>query len=103
MLHQKCPTCGQVKRRSNPQNARLHLLFGEIAEKVKAKDGLYHPLQWWKCMLVDRYLGYDEYLRPDGKTLYVMKHTSNLNVEELNQFMERCEKFAAERNVWLQD
>jgi len=78
-------------------------LFAEIAEKVKAKDGKYYPLQWWKCMLVDRYLGYDEYLRPDGTTLYVMKHTSSLSVEDLNAFMDRVEKFAAERNVWLQD
>ena len=99
----RCPTCGQVPRRTLPQNARLHKLFTELAANVKAKDGLYHPHQWWKVMCKDRWLGYDEFVRPDGSTITVMKSTANCTVEELTEFMNEVEKYAAERGVWLQD
>jgi len=98
----KCPVCGRDKKRSLPQNARLHALFTEIAANVKAKDGLYHPAMWWKVCMKDRWLGYDEYQGADGKTVYVLKSTANLTVDELNEFMTKVEVFAAEKGVWVE-
>lgn len=102
-MAERCQCCGQVKRRTLPQNARLHKLFTEIAANVKAKDGLYHPAMWWKTMCKAEWLGFDEFQRPDGETIYVLKSTANLDVEELNEFMNQVEKYAAERGVWLSD
>lgn len=99
----RCPNCGQIKRRSSAQNARLHKLFTELAANVKAKDGLYHPAMWWKVVCKDRWLGYDEFHKPDGSTVYVMKSTSDLDVEELNKFMAEVELFANQRGVYLDD
>lgn len=98
----KCPTCGHTPKRSLPQNARLHKLFMLMSENFKGKDGLYHPHQWWKVMCKDRWLGYNEYVGANG-TIYALKSTAELTVEELNEFMNEVEKFCAERNVYLQD
>jgi hypothetical protein len=98
----KCPTCGRNKR-TNKQNARLHLLFTEIAAHVKAKDGLYHPMPWWKVQFKDRWLGYDEFQRSDGTTIYVLKKTSDLDVEPLNEFMMKVEQWANEHGVYLDE
>lgn len=102
-MAERCPHCNQVKRRTLPQNKRLHALFTEIAAHVKAKDGLYHPAMWWKVMTKAEWLGFDEYQRPDGETVYVLKSTANLDVEELTEFMNQVEKFAAEKGVWLEE
>jgi hypothetical protein len=96
-----CPTCGRKRARTSQQSRRLHKLFTELAANVKAKDGLYHPMPWWKVMLKDRYLGYDEYTRPDGKTVYSLRSEADLEVDEENEFMMQVEQFAAERGVYL--
>jgi hypothetical protein len=99
----KCPTCGRLPTRSLPQNARLHKLFTEIAANVKAKDGLMHEPMWWKVMSKHQWLGYDEYLMPDGKTIYQLKSTASLDVEALTEFMNEVERYAASKGVWLQE
>ena len=99
-----CPTCGQRKKRSIPQNARLHKLFTEISSNLTAKDGLYHSHQWWKVMMKDHFLGYEpEYRRPDGKVIEVLRSTADLSVDELNEFMTQVEMYANERGVYLED
>jgi hypothetical protein len=102
MSHQKCPTCGQIARRSNPQNNRLHLLFQAISEKVVGADGLLHHAMWWKIVMKDRWLGYNEVVT-NGKTVYSLRGTADLTVEELNNFMDRVEQYAAEHGIYLQD
>ena len=99
----RCPTCGNVPRRSLPQNNRLHLLFQAISEKVLASDGLLHHAQWWKVVMKDRWLGYNETPRSDGTIIYSLRGTADLSVEELNTFMDQVERFAAERSIYLQD
>lgn len=102
-MTERCKCCGQIPRRTLPQNARLHKLFTELAANVTGKDGLYHPAQWWKVMSKDRWLGYDEYQGADGKTVYALKSTANCSVEELTEFMNEVERYAATRGVWLQE
>lgn len=99
----KCPTCGQIKRRSSEQNRRLHKLFNLMSEQLKGKDGLYHSPMWWKVMAKSEWLGFDEFNHPDGKTIYVLKATSELDVEALTEFMNEVERYCALRGVWLQD
>ena len=99
----KCPTCGQIKRRSSEQNRRLHKLFNLMSEELKGKDGLYHPAAWWKVMSKDKWLGYDEYNKPDGSIIYVLKATSELDVEALTEFMNEVERYCALRGVYLQE
>lgn len=99
----RCEKCGQIKRRSLAQNNRLHKLFAEIACNLKAKDGEYHHHLWWKVMLKDHFLGYDEYKRPDGNTIYVLRSTSDLDIAELNKFMEQVERYANSQGVYLDE
>lgn len=98
-----CPSCGQSQRRSLPQNARLHKLFTMMSEQLKGKDGLYHATMYWKVLSKDQWLGYDEVQHPDGRTIYALKSTANLSVEELNNFMNEVERYCALRGVYLQD
>lgn len=52
-------------------------------------------------MLKDRFLGYDEYKRPDGETVYSLRSEADLEVDEENEFMTQVELFANERGVYL--
>jgi hypothetical protein len=74
-----------------------------MAEGLKGKDGLYHPHQWWKCLAKDRWLGYNEFVAPDGRIIYALKSTAELSVEELNAFMNEVERYCALRGVFLQE
>ena len=99
----KCKLCGQEPKRSLPQNNRLHLLFTEIAANVPASDGLYHPAMWWKACMKAQWLGFNEYRKSNGDIIYELKSTADCNVAELNDFMARVERWAAEHDIWLQD
>ena len=98
-----CPTCKQRQRRTLPQNKRLHALFTELAANVTGADGLYHPAAWWKVLSKDRWLGYDEYRKPDGTLITVLRSTADLEVAELTAFMDEVERYAARRGVYLVD
>ena len=99
----KCPTCGQRKRRSLPQNSRLHSLFMLLQDSVKAKDGQFHSALWWKTMTKAEWLGFTEFRKPDGNVIQVLRSTADLDVNELNDFMTKVEAFAASRGVYLDD
>jgi hypothetical protein len=74
-----------------------------MSEQLKGKDKLYHPTMYWKVLSKDQWLGYDEVQHPDGRTIYALKSTANLSVEELNNFMNEVERYCAVRGVYLQD
>ena len=74
-----------------------------MSEQLKGKDGLHHPPQWWKVMSKDKWLGYDEFNKPDGTTIYVLRATSELDVEALTDFMNEVERYCALRGVYLQE
>ena len=100
-MSERCPTCGQRKKRSLPQNARLHKIFTEIAANLTASDGLYHSAQWWKVMSKDRWLGYEDYRNAKGDSVMVLRSTADCDVEELNNFMAKVEEYAIGRGIWL--
>lgn len=43
-MSERCPTCGQVKRRSVSQNSISHAWYGQIAKELREDDSL-----GWKC------------------------------------------------------
>jgi hypothetical protein len=98
-----CPTCGQRKRRSLPQNSRLHSLFMLMQDTLKAKDGESHSAMWWKVMSKSEYLGFTEFRKPDGSVIQVLRSTADCDVSELNEFMEKVEAYCSKRGVYLDD
>jgi hypothetical protein len=78
-------------------------LFNAISRQVIADDKLLHHAMWWKTVMKDRWLGYNETVASNGKVIYSLRGTADLTVEELNNFMERVERYAAEHGIWLQD
>lgn len=99
----KCPSCGQRKRRSLPQNARLHSLFMLLQDTTKATDGEMHSAMWWKTMCKAEWLGFSEFRKPDGQVIQVLRSTADLDVTELNEFMTKVEAYCAKRGVYLED
>ena len=98
-----CPTCGQRKRRSLPQNSRLHALFTRVSENVRAKDGEFHSAMWWKTMFKAEWLGFMEFRKPNGDVIQVLRSTADCEVGELNDFMTRVEAYAAQKGIYLED
>lgn len=74
-----------------------------MSENLKGKDGLYHPPAWFKVMAKDKWLGYNEFTAPDGRTIYQLKSTSDCTIDELNDFMNEVERYCALRGVYLQE
>jgi hypothetical protein len=81
----------------------LHKLFTEIAANLKAKDGEYHHKLWWKTMCKDEWLGYDDFRKPNGEVINVLRSTSDCSVEELTEFMMKVEEYANNRGVYLDE
>ncbi len=54
-------------------------------------------------MSKDRWLGYMEFRRPDGQVIQVLRSTADCDVEELTNFMNEVERYAARRGVYLDD
>ena len=99
----KCPTCGATKKRSIPQNNRLHKIFTLMQDELTDKNGNKQHREWWKVMSKDMWLGYIEFRKHDGNAIQVLKSTADCSVEELNKFMETVERYCAKRGVYLDD
>ena len=54
-------------------------------------------------MCKDKWLGYNEYTAPDGRTIYSLKSTADCSVDELTEFMNEVERYCALRGVYLQE
>lgn len=102
MASERCPTCHRRHRRTNPQNARYWLLLHAIAGKLKPTGNEFAPDVWHEYMK-SRFLGCEEVTLPNGKTLQIPHSTADLDVAAFNEFMEKVEAWAGEREVWLED
>jgi hypothetical protein len=98
----RCPACGRRHRRSNPANSRYWLLLHAIADKVKPGGISYSP-ETWHTYCKSRWIGCDDTLMPNGKTLSIPKSSANLDVTEFNDYMAKVEAWAMERGVWLDE
>ncbi len=96
----RCPTCGAIKKRSIPQNKRLHDIIGQIAEYPGVAKKCFST-KVLKTYFKDLYLGYEEVPLPNGKRVEVLRSTANLPTDEFNEFMQKVELWAAERGIPL--
>ena len=99
----KCPQCGQTKKRSIPQNSRLHKLFQLMQDELTDKTGQKQHAQWWKVMAKAEWLGFMEFRKADGQVIQVLRSTADCSVEELNEFMQKIESYCAKRGVYLEE
>jgi hypothetical protein len=97
-----CPTCHRRLRRSNPQNARLWLLYHVLSEKLPMRGETYSA-DSWHCWAKSKFLGCTETKLPNGKIIILPNSTADLDVAEFNDYMTRLEAWANEHGVWLDE
>lgn len=98
----RCPTCRQLKKRSNPANARYWLLLHLIADGVKP-EGIQHAPDTWHCYFKQRYIGVDEIRMPNGHELKIPKSSADLDTAEFADYMMKVEQWAMERNIYMEE
>lgn len=98
----RCPTCRQLKRRTNPANARYWLLLHLIADNVKP-EGQQHAPETWHVYFKQRYIGVDEVKMPNGHVINIPKSSADLDTAEFATFMASVESWAMERNVYMDE
>ena len=99
----RCPTCRRRMVRSHPQNARYWALLHLLSEKLHPKRQTFSPstLHIWAK---SKFLGCDDFVLPNGKTLTIPKSTAGLDVAEFNDYMTALEAWAnTEAGVFLED
>ena len=99
---ERCPKCGRRERRSVQANARYWLLVHLIAEKVKP-EGTAYSAEVWHTYFKSKYLGCEETLLPNGKTVQIPRSSADLDTPEFSAFMSAVEEWALTRDVWLAD
>ena len=102
MKPERCPTCKRRLKRNHDQNARYWALLHAIADKVRPGGNSYSAEQW-HVYAKSRWLGCDDFILPNGKTLVIPRSTADLDVAAFNDFMTAVEAWAAERDVFLED
>ena len=99
-MDKHCPTCGRTRNRSTEQNKRYWLLLNEISEKWRPAGVQYSP-NTWHLFCKQRFLGAQDVVMPNGKTITVPHTTTGLDVSEFNDYMTKVEALAAEHGVYL--
>jgi hypothetical protein len=84
------------RQRTRAQNRFFH---GAI---LKAFAETFNGTAEAKTELCLRFLP-QEHVRPDGSIVIVPGHTSSLNVEDFNAFIESCIQLAAENDIYIKD
>ena len=97
----RCPKCGRRKKRSTDANRRYWALLSEIANDIRPRDQSYSSDTWHRYFC-QRFLGADEVRVPNEKTLIVPHGSSDLDVQEFNDFMMQVEEFAGRHGVYLE-
>lgn len=102
MFTERCPTCHQMKKRSNAANRIYWALLHMIAEQLPVK-GQGYTANTWHAYLVSRYLGCNDITLPNGKVLTMPVSTSALTKDEFSEYFEKCLAWASEHGVVLPD
>lgn len=105
-LNTLCPTCGNRRKRSNPQNRLYWKILNALAEKSEYSAETYHEY----CKRT--FLGYVEREFPDWTTALIPISTADLPMHRdpedpdrpnWETYMIQVERFAAENDVYLQE
>jgi hypothetical protein len=99
---ERCKTCGRRMKRSNPQNARLWLLYHALSEKLPVR-GQTFSADTWHVWAKTKFLGADDVILPSGKTLTLPRSTAQLDVAEFADYMTKLEAWANEQGVFLDE
>lgn len=97
-----CKCCGAVAKRSNAQNKLYWSLLHEIADKLHPAKETYSA-ETWHIYFKARYLGSVDLRLPNGKVFTQPKTTVDLDKAEMNDYITKVEKFAAEHGVYSHD
>jgi hypothetical protein len=73
-----------------------------MADKLKPQGQAY-TAEVWHEYFKSRLLGMDDVKLPNGKVIHRCRSSTDLDVAEFGEFMEKVEHFAAERGVYLED
>jgi hypothetical protein len=98
----RCPKCGQRRKRSNPANSRLWLLYHLASDKLHP-DGKTYSADQFHIYYKTRFLGCEEILLPNGHVAQIPMSTAELSVDDFAQYMEAVEADLVSRGVFLED
>ena len=98
----RCPTCHRRMKRSNQANRSYWLILHEMAGALKP-GGVVYSAEQYHVYYRSRFLGCDDHLLPNGKTVSIPRSTADLDVEEFSAYLTQVEADAAERGVFLAD
>ncbi len=102
MVPERCPKCGQKRKRSTEANRYYWLLLHAIADKLKpAQQG--YTAETWHHYFKLRLLGAKDVKLPNGKVVPVPLSSSDLDKTEFQDYVTQVEAWAAEHNVHLDD
>ena len=95
---QPCPLCGSKPKRSNEQNRRYWELLNQLAEQLKTADGKFSA-EVWHWYFRQRFLGCEDVTLPNRKKMVIPRSTTDLDIPEFTEYMDRVEHFAHEHGV----
>jgi hypothetical protein len=99
---ERCPLCHRRLPRTTRANALLWQLYTRMSEKLRP-GGQQFSAEAYHVYMKVKYLGADEHLLPNGKTVQIPHSTAGLDVEEFADFLAKVEAEANERGVYLDD
>ena len=98
----RCPTCGQLERRTSAQNGRYWALMNEISWRLKV-DGQNFAAKTWHLWFAERFLPQEEVKLPSGRMVLLRQSTSELAADVFSDYLTQVEAWAAERGIYLPD
>lgn len=99
---ERCPTCHRRLKRSSEANRRYWLIMHTISDKLRPQN-VQHSPEVWHTYFKSRFLGCDEVVMPNKKTLLLPRSSADLDVAEFADYMTQVEQWAAEHDVYLAD
>lgn len=97
----RCPACGARRRRSTTANRFYWALLHELSEQVKPEGKAYSSEQW-HLYFKSRFLGAEDMVLPNGKTVVVPHSTADLSQDEFGEYVDKVSAWAAGRGVFLE-
>jgi NinB protein len=102
MAVSRCPTCRRKMTRSSEANRRLWALYHAMSERIHPAEQTYSAEQW-HLWAKSKYLGAEDHVLPNGKTITIPNSTAGLDTAAFDAFMTQVEAFANERGCFLED
>jgi hypothetical protein len=94
----KCPTCGRRQQRNHEQNRLYWAVLHQIADQLKPQGQAYSSEQWHEYFK-QRYLGAEDVSLPNGKVVVRTRSTTDLDVDEMTDYITRVEVWAVEHGI----